>query len=47
MSLTRVAGLLFALVLAFLPSGARGQAPKGPRIGVLSTLPASYAVSAK
>ena len=41
--LTRVAGLLFAIALALLPSGAPAQAPKVPRIGVLSTLPAPYA----
>jgi len=41
--LTRVAGLLFAVALALLPSGARAQAPKVLRIGVLSTLPAPYA----
>lgn len=41
--LTRIAGLLFAIALALLPAGARAQAPKVPRIGVLSTLPAPYA----
>lgn len=41
--LTRVAGLLVATALAFLPFGAGAQAPKVPRIGVLSTLPAAYA----
>lgn len=41
--LTRVAGLLFAIALALLPSGARAQAPRVPRIGVLSTLPAPFA----
>jgi putative ABC transport system substrate-binding protein len=38
-----VAGLFVATALSFLPLGARAQAPKIPRIGVLSTLPAVYA----
>lgn len=41
--LIRTAGLLAAAALAFLPLGAGAQAPKVPRIGVLSTLPAAYA----
>jgi putative ABC transport system substrate-binding protein len=43
MSLTRLGGSLLALALVLLPLGAQGQAPKIPRIGVLSTLPAPYA----
>ena len=43
MRLTRIAGSLAALALALLPLGAHAQAPKLPRIGVLSTLPAPYA----
>src|SRR3989338_1506079 len=43
MSLTRIAGSLVALALVILPFGAHAQAPKVPRIGVLSTLPAPYA----
>src|ERR1700730_4592399 len=41
--LTRVAGLLVAIALTFVPLSARAQAQKVPRIGVLSTLPALYA----
>src|ERR1700675_642793 len=41
MRLTRIAGSLAALAL--LPLGAPAQAPKVPRIGGLSTLPAPYA----
>ena len=43
MSLTRLGGCFLALALVLLPLGAQGQAPKVPRIGVLSTLPAPYA----
>jgi putative tryptophan/tyrosine transport system substrate-binding protein len=43
MPLIRLAGFLLALALITLPLGAYGQAPKIPRVGVLSTLPAPYA----
>jgi putative ABC transport system substrate-binding protein len=43
MRLTRIAGSLAALALALLPLGAHAQAPKLPRIGVLSALSAPYA----
>jgi putative ABC transport system substrate-binding protein len=43
MPLIRLAGVLLALALIALPLGAYGQAPKIPRVGVLSTLPAPYA----
>lgn len=43
MALTRLAAGFLALALVLLPLGAQGQAPKVPRIGVLSTLPAPYA----
>jgi ABC-type uncharacterized transport system substrate-binding protein len=43
MPLIRLAGFLLALALIALPLGAYGQAPKIPRVGVLSTLPAPYA----
>ena len=43
MPLIRFAGSLLALALVILPLGAYGQAPKVPRVGVLSTLPAPYA----
>ena len=39
----RLARCLLALALVILPLGAYGQAPKLPRVGVLSTLPAPYA----
>jgi putative ABC transport system substrate-binding protein len=43
MPLMRLARCLLALALVILPLGAYGQAPKLPRVGVLSTLPAPYA----
>jgi putative tryptophan/tyrosine transport system substrate-binding protein len=43
MRVPRVAGLFVAVALFILPLGAQAQAPKLPRIGVLSTLPAPYA----
>ena len=43
MPLIRVAASLLALALVILPLGAYGQAPKVPRVGVLSTHPAAYA----
>jgi len=43
MPLLRFARCLLALALVILPLGAYGQAPKLPRVGVLSTLPAPYA----
>jgi putative tryptophan/tyrosine transport system substrate-binding protein len=39
----RLAACLLALALVALPLVARAQAPKVPRVGVLSTLPAPYA----
>jgi len=39
----RLARCLLALALVMVPLGAYGQAPKLPRVGVLSTLPAPYA----
>jgi putative ABC transport system substrate-binding protein len=43
MPLIRLAVSLLAFVLVTLPLGTYGQAPKVPRVGVLSTLPAPYA----
>ena len=43
MPLIRIAVSLFALAFVMVPLGAHGQAPKVPRVGVLSTLPAPYA----
>jgi putative tryptophan/tyrosine transport system substrate-binding protein len=43
MPLMRLARCLLALPLVMVPLGAYGQAPKLPRVGVLSTLPAPYA----
>ncbi|HEX9125167.1 MAG TPA: ABC transporter substrate-binding protein, partial [Methylomirabilota bacterium] len=43
MPLIRLASFLLALALITLPLAAYGQAPKIPRVGVLSTLPAPYA----
>jgi ABC-type uncharacterized transport system substrate-binding protein len=43
MPLMRLARCLLALALVMVPLGAYGQAPKLPRVGVLSTLPAPYA----
>src|SRR6266508_3593430 len=43
MRLPPIAGSFVAVALFILPLGAHAQAPKLPRIGVLSTLPAPYA----